>query len=94
MYDIMHGKLVSLKDLNGKVSKESTIWIQGETPASIKRREEILKKVKGGIIELKGTIMIGRHCQIGDGTRIVNSCIDNYTIIGRNVTINNSAIMD
>ena len=38
--------------------------------------------------------MIGRHCQIGDGARIVDSCIDNYTIIGKNVTIENSAVMD
>ena len=94
MSDIMNGKLSSLQELEGRVSEESTIWIQGETPSSIKRRNEILKKVKAGIIELKGAVMIGRHCQIGDGTRIVNSCIDNYTIIGKNVTINNSAIMD
>ncbi len=38
--------------------------------------------------------MIGRHCEISDGTRIVDSCIDNYTRIGRNVTVEKSAVMD
>ena len=38
--------------------------------------------------------MIGRHCQIEDGARIVNSCIDNFTRIGKNAVVANSAIMD
>jgi len=47
-----------------------------------------------GKIEVKGAVLIGRHCQISDGARIVNSCIDNYTKIGKNVVIENSAVMD
>ena len=94
MYDILHGKIRYLQDFEGRISEESTIWIQGESPVSIQKREEILKKVRDGRVELKGTVLIGRHCQIGNGTRIVDSCIDNYTIIGRNVTIKNSSIMD
>ncbi|MCJ7631886.1 hypothetical protein MUP77_05750 [Candidatus Bathyarchaeota archaeon] len=43
---------------------------------------------------MNGAVLIGRHCQIGDGSQITDSCIDNYSIIGRNVTIDNSAIMD
>jgi NDP-sugar pyrophosphorylase family protein len=43
---------------------------------------------------VEGAVLIGRHCQIGDGARIANSCIDNYTKIGKNVEIENSAIMD
>jgi len=94
MHDILHGKLVCLQDFEGRVSRDSTIWIQGETPASIRRRQDILRKVREGRIELRGAVLIGRHCQIGDGSRIVDSCIDNYTTIGKNVTIENSAIMD
>ena len=94
MHDILYGKLKYLQDFSGRVSEESSIWIQGESLASIRRREEILKKVRNGRIELQGAVLIGRHCQIGDGSRIVDSCKDNYTIIGRNVTIENSAIMD
>jgi NDP-sugar pyrophosphorylase family protein len=39
-------------------------------------------------------VLIGRHCQIGEGARISNSCIDNYTIIGEGTVIEDSAIMD
>ena len=94
MTDILHGKLMCLQDFGGRISEDATVWIQGDTPASIQRREEILNKVRDGRIELQGAVLIGRHCQIGDGTRIVDSCIDNYTIIGKNATIENSAIMD
>ncbi|MEM2947747.1 MAG: NDP-sugar synthase, partial [Candidatus Bathyarchaeia archaeon] len=45
-------------------------------------------------IEVEGSVLIGRHCKIGDGVRIANSCIDNYTKIENDVTIENSAIMD
>jgi NDP-sugar pyrophosphorylase family protein len=38
--------------------------------------------------------LIGRHCQIADGVKIADSCIDNYTRIGRNTTIERSAVMD
>ena len=38
--------------------------------------------------------MIGRHCQIEDGARIVDSCIDNFTRVGKNAVIVNSSIMD
>lgn len=94
MFDILHGKLLCLQDFSGRISDEATVWIQGESIASIRRREAILRKVRNGTIELTGRVMIGRHCQIGDGTRIINSCIDNYTVIGRNVTIKDSAVMD
>jgi NDP-sugar pyrophosphorylase family protein len=60
----------------------------------MKRRQEILKKIKQKKIEVEGSVLIGRHCKIGDGVRIVNSCIDNYTQIGKRVEIENSAVMD
>ncbi|MEM3666294.1 MAG: NDP-sugar synthase [Candidatus Bathyarchaeia archaeon] len=94
MQDMLKGKFSSLTDFGGRINEEEKIWIQGESPESMKRRREIIKKIRKGKIEIKGPVLIGRHCQIGDGARIVNSCIDNYTKIGKDVVIENSAIMD
>jgi NDP-sugar pyrophosphorylase family protein len=94
MEGILHGQLKSLQDFGGRVSQDSTIWIQGESIESIRRREDTIRKIKEGRIELEGSVLIGRHCMISDGVRIVNSCIDNYTRIGRNAVIERSAVMD
>ncbi|MHA1711348.1 MAG: sugar phosphate nucleotidyltransferase [Candidatus Freyarchaeota archaeon] len=94
MRDILHGKLKSLTEFGGRISEDATIWVQGESLESIKRRENIIRKMKEGRIELEGSVLIGRHCQIEDGARIVDSCIDNYSRIGKNVVIENSAVMD
>jgi len=94
MEGILRGQLESLKDFGGKISEDATIWIQGDSFESIRRREEIIRKIKEGEIELEGSVLIGRHCHISDGARIVDSCIDNYTTIGRNVVIEGSAVMD
>ena len=94
MEGILHGRLKSLQDFGGRMSEEFTIWIQGESIESIRRRQEIIGKLKEGRIELGGSVLIGRHCQIADGVRVVDSCIDNYTTIGRGAIIERSAIMD
>ncbi|MDH7477067.1 MAG: NDP-sugar synthase [Candidatus Bathyarchaeota archaeon] len=94
MQDMLQGRFSSLTDFGGRISEEERIWVQGESAESMKRRKEIIKKIKQGIIEVEGAVLIGRHCQIDDGARIVNSCIDNYTKIGKGVVIENSAIMD
>jgi NDP-sugar pyrophosphorylase family protein len=92
--DMLQGRFSSLTDFGGRISKEERIWVQGESAESLKRRKEIIKKIKQGKIEVEGAILIGRHCQIDNGVRIANSCIDNYTKIGKNVVIENSAVMD
>jgi NDP-sugar pyrophosphorylase family protein len=92
--DMLEGCFSSLTDFGGKISEDVRIWVQGESIESKKRREEIIRKIKQGKIEVKGSVLIGRHCKISDGTRIVNSCIDNYTKIGEGVVIENSAVMD
>ncbi len=94
MKGILHGKLNALQDFGGRISEDKNIWVQGESLESLRRREEIIRKVKEGKIEIEGSVLIGRHCQISDGARIVDSCIDNYTKIGKNVVIEGSAIMD
>ena len=91
--DMLDGCFSSLTDFGGRIN-EDRIWVQGESKESMKRRKEIIRKIKQGKIEVEGSVLIGRHCKISDGVRIANSCIDNYTKIGKGVTIENSAIMD
>jgi len=94
MRDMLDGRFSSLTEFGGRISKEARIWVQGESKESMKRRREIIGKIKREKIEIKGSVLIGRHCKIGNDVRIVNSCIDNYTKIGKGVTIENSAVMD
>jgi NDP-sugar pyrophosphorylase family protein len=94
MKKLLHGGFSMLTDFGGKISEKQLIWVQGESNDSVKRREEIVQKIKKGKIEIEGAVLIGRHCQIDDGVRIANSCIDNFTRIGKGATIENSAILD
>lgn len=94
MKQLLHGGFSMLTDFGGRISEKQNIWVQGESNDSQKRRQEIIEKVKQGKIELKGAVLIGRHCKIEDGVRIVNSCIDNFTRIGKGATIENSAVLD
>lgn len=94
MNEILSGKLRALQDFGGRISEDIRVWIQGESLEALRRREEIIRKIKEGKLEVEGSVLIGRHCEISDGARIVNSCIDNYTRIGRNTVIEGSAIMD
>ena len=83
-----------LTEFGGRISEKKPIWVQGESNDSEKKRQEIIQKIKQRKIEIKGAVLIGRHCQIEDGARIVNSCIDNFTRVGKDATIENSAVMD
>ena len=94
MRDMLDGRFSSLTEFGGRISEGARIWVQGESKDSMKRRKEIIRKIKQGKIEIKGSVLIGRHCKISNNVRIVNSCIDNYTRIGKDVTIENSAVMD
>ncbi len=94
MKKLLYGGFSMLTEFGGKISEKQLIWVQGESSDSEKRRRAIVQKIKHGQVEIEGAVLIGRHCQIDDGARIVNSCIDNYTRIGKDVTIENSAILD
>ena len=94
MNNLLHGGFSMLKDFGGKIDEKRQIWVQGESQDSAKRRQEIIRKVKQGKIEIEGAVVIGRHCLIEDGAKIVNSCIDNFSRIGKGVKIENSAILD
>lgn len=94
MKNLLNGGFSMLTEFGGRIDKEKPIWVQGESTDSEKRRQEIIGKIKQRKIEIEGAVLIGRHCQIEDGVRITNSCIDNFTRIGKNAIIENSAIMD
>lgn len=92
--NMLNGGFSSLTDFGGRISEEARIWVQGESVESMKSRREIIRKIKQRKIEVEGAVLIGRHCKISDGVRIVNSCIDNYTKIEKDVVIEDSAVMD
>ena len=94
MQDMLNGRFSSLTDFGGRISEEARMWVQGESIESMKSRREIIRKIKQRKIEVEGAVLIGRHCKISDGVRIVNSCIDNYTKIEKDVVIEDSAVMD
>ncbi len=94
MKKLLRGGFSMLKDFGGEISGKQQIWVQGESSDSEQRRQEIIHKIKHGRIEIEGAVLIGRHCQIDDGVRIVDSCIDNFTRIGKDAIIENSAVLD
>jgi NDP-sugar pyrophosphorylase family protein len=94
MKNLLGGGLSTLNDFGGRLNETQPIWVQGESYDSEKRRQEIIQKIKQKRIQIEGAVLIGRHCQIEDGARIVNSCIDDFTRIGKNAVVANSAIMD
>ena len=94
MHDILSGRLECLKEFDERIISDKRIWIQGKSPESIARKNKIVEMVKKGKIELEEPVLIGRHCQIEEGVKISNSCIDNYTRIGKGAFIKDSAIMD
>ncbi len=94
MKNLLGGGFSTLTDFGGRLNKDTPIWVQGESTDSEKRRQEIIQKIKQKKILIEGSVLIGRHCQIEDGARIVNSCIDDFTRIGKNAVVTNSAVMD
>ena len=94
MKNLLGGGFSTLNDFGGRLNKDTPIWVQGESTDSEKRRQEIILKLKQKKIRIEGAVLIGRHCQIEDGARIVNSCIDDFTRIGKNAVVTNSAVMD
>ena len=94
MKKLLNGGFSTLTDFGGRIQNNLPIWVQGESNDAEKVRHKIIQKIKQRKITIKGAVLIGRHCQIEDGARIVDSCIDNYTRIGKDATIENSAVMD
>ena len=70
------------------------IWVQGYSEDSIKRREEIIRKNKENRLYVHGAALIDRHTRIGDFSKIQDSHIDNFCIIGKHVNLERTAVMD
>jgi NDP-sugar pyrophosphorylase family protein len=94
MKNLLHGGFSTLTEFGGRISHQKQIWVQGESNDAEKRRLEIVQKITRKKIDIEGAVLIGRHCQIEDGVRLVNSCIDNYTRISKDTVVENSAVMD
>ena len=58
MQDMLNGRFLSLTDFGGRISEEARIWIQGESYEALKRRQEIIRKIKQGKIEVEGAVLI------------------------------------
>ena len=94
MYDILMGRLDCLCDFQGRVSSDRRLWIQGDSPESIARKNRILEMIRKGEVTVEEPVLIGRHSRVEEGVRISNSSIDNFVKIGRDTIIEGSAIMD
>ncbi len=93
MVNVLRGAL-DIRITEERIVPGKNIWVQGYSEESVKRREEIVRKHRENRLGLEGAVLIGRHTRIGDYSRIVDSSIDNFCIIGEHVTIERSAIMD
>ncbi len=93
MHDVLYGKL-DIRVSEERILPDRNVWVQGYSEESIKRREEIVRKYKENKLSIEGAALIGRHTRIGDYSKISDSNIDNFCILGQHVTVERSAIMD
>ena len=93
MHDFLHGKL-NIRVSEERILPNRNVWVQGYSEESVKRREEIVRKYKENRLSLDGAILIGRHTRIGDYSKISNSNVDNFCILGEHINVERSAIMD
>ena len=93
MCDSLNGKL-NIRVMEERILPNGNIWVQGYSEDSIKRREEIIRKHKTSRLYIHGAALIGRHTRIGDFSKIQDSNIDNFCIIGNHVNLERTAVMD
>jgi len=93
MHDVLNGNL-NIRVSEEKILPNRNVWVQGYSVESIKRREDILWKYKEKKLSIEGAVLIGRHTRIGDHSKIADSNIDNFCILGEHVNIERSAILD
>lgn len=93
MRDVLHGKM-NIRVLEERVLPGRNVWVQGFSEESIRRREEIVQKIRENRLSVDGAALIGRHTRIGDYSRIADSNIDNFCALGEHVHVEGSAIMD
>jgi NDP-sugar pyrophosphorylase family protein len=93
MYDFLHGKS-DIRLLEERILPNRNVWVQGYSEESVKRREDIVRKYKENKLWIDGAALIGRHTRIGDYSKISDSSIDNFCILGEHVNVEGSTIMD
>jgi len=93
MLNVLKGAL-DIRITEERIVPGKNIWVQGYSEESIRRREEIVRKYNENKLGLEGAVLIGRHTRIGDYSKIMDSSIDNFCIIGEHAVIERSAIMD
>jgi NDP-sugar pyrophosphorylase family protein len=93
MHDFLHGKL-NIRISEERILPNRNVWVQGYSEESIKRRKEIIRKYEESKLHIDGAALIGRHTRIGDHSKISDSNIDNFCILGEHVNVEGSAIMD
>ena len=93
MLNVLKGAL-DIRITEERIVPGKNIWVQGYSEESIRRRQEIVRKYNENKLGLEGAVLIGRHTRIGDYSKIMDSSIDNFCIIGEHVVIERSAIMD
>jgi NDP-sugar pyrophosphorylase family protein len=93
MHDFLHGKL-NIRISEERILPNRNVWVQGYSEESIKRRKEIVRKYEENKLHIGGAALIGRHTRIGDHSKISDSNIDNFCILGEHVNVEASTIMD
>jgi len=93
MHDVLYGKL-NIRVLEERILPDRNVWVQGFSDESVKRREEIVRKYRENRLSLDGAVLIGRYPRIGDYSKITDSNIDNFCILGEHANVERSAIMD
>lgn len=93
MRAVLNGKL-NIRVLEERTLPNRNVWVQGYSEESVKRREELVRKYEENRLSIDGAALIGRHTRIGDYSKITDSNIDNFCIMGEHVNVERSAIMD
>jgi len=93
MRDILYGAM-NIRVREERIFPNRNIWVQGYSEESITRREEVINKCKRGQLTIDGAALVGRHTIINEYSKISDSNIDNFCMIGDHVTLERSAIMD
>lgn len=66
----------------------------GRRALSREFQRNLVERMKSGLVTIKGDVLIGRHCSIGDHVEISDSVIDHYTVISEGVIVERSIVMD
>jgi NDP-sugar pyrophosphorylase family protein len=93
MRDFLQGQS-DIRVMIDRILPNRNVWVQGQSEDSIKRRGEIIRKLKEKRLFIPRAALIGRHTRIGNYSKIQDSNIDNFCIIGKFVSVKRTAIMD